>query len=193
MALTLWDELLTCPSWWLRWLWGPISHPSQPLPCQPPLNPEPPALPSTSPESSCVLRPRDPLASQPAAALSPTPLVGEAFPRGSLVVPRWRSGASCSGPCCLPSLYGLYPFPSWPKTERKGRNLGRRVRAPGSHGQKQKPSGVALPSPWTCWGKGRGTDGDRGASLLCCLRIPKPTDTESCLPADETHSALVLL
>lgn len=94
MALTLWDELLTCPSWWLRWLWGPISHSSQPLPCQPPLNPEPPALPSTSPESSCVLRPRDPLASQPAAALSPTPLVGEAFPRGSLVVPRWRSGAS---------------------------------------------------------------------------------------------------
>ena len=44
------------------------------------------------------------------------------------------------------------PSPSWPKTERKGRNLGRRVRAPGPHGQTQKPAGVALPSPWTSLG-----------------------------------------
>lgn len=70
------------------------------------------------------------------------------------------------------------PSPRWPATERKGRKLGRRVRAPGPHGQAQEPAGMALPSPWTSLGgplgEGWGQRWGLSSQSPCCRRIPEP-------------------
>lgn len=93
-------------------------------------------------------------------------------------------------------LTGLYPLPQRAKDREKRQK-------PRQEGQGSRPSwtdteAVRRGPPQSMdlirWPTRVGVGAEMGAEKqVCCLMIPEPRHTESCLPADESHSALVLL